>query len=453
MPSLFDQNRTQFSLGEKLASGGEGVVWRLRGTSEYLVKIYHPNKQASAEKLKALCSKSVALKNCAMLPISLAFMDRSLQSHVGIFIPYAPGHDIHQLYGPRSRFQHFPSVTFKFLVLAAYNLAAAFEEIHGQGIIIGDVNEQNIKVLNDATVRIIDCDSFQITYNSRTFASNVGTPLWTAPELHGKDLNGLARSRNHDQFGLAQLIFLLLFAGRYPFAGIPRTNHHLQPEEAIRQHAFAFAPEYLNLPLAPPPGCPRMDVANLQKAFLRSFMSDSVRENARPAAGEWCRLLAELANELVACQHNSNHHFWKGAKFCPWCSVAKEVGIDYFPPTSPTFFFREPSTSGSYRIVPGPNPFTQTIPQPVTGLNPSPLPPEPSGWVKGIKILFSSKSWKHGWLKPHLDQLRSTVQSSESLILKLQYDQRSVISTYRSEFGEVASKFRTHYSTSILTKM
>jgi len=41
---------------------------------------------------------------------------------------------------------------------------------------------------------------------------------------------------SHGFHGLAQLIFLLLFAGRHPFSGVPKGPRQLLPEEAIREY-------------------------------------------------------------------------------------------------------------------------------------------------------------------------------------------------------------------------
>ena len=71
---------------------------------------------------------------------------------------------------------------------------------------------------SNATVAAVDCDSFQVGDGSR-FPCLVGTELFVPPELLGKALGAARRTANHDAFGLAVLIFHLLFMGRHPFAG------------------------------------------------------------------------------------------------------------------------------------------------------------------------------------------------------------------------------------------
>ena len=71
----------------------------------------------------------------------------------------------------------------------------------------------------NALVVLIDCDSFQVNTNGRCYPCEVGVPLYTPPELQKKSFRELIRTRNHDRFGLAILIFQLLFVGRHPYAG------------------------------------------------------------------------------------------------------------------------------------------------------------------------------------------------------------------------------------------
>jgi DNA-binding helix-hairpin-helix protein with protein kinase domain len=127
--------------------------------------------------------------------------------------------DIHHLYSPKSRRTVFLRADWRFLIRAATNIARAFRVVHEAGYIIGDVNHGSILVGQDATVRLIDCDSFQVTSGERCFLCEVGVETFTPPELQEKDFSRAVRTAHHDNFGLAVMVFLMLFMGRYPFAG------------------------------------------------------------------------------------------------------------------------------------------------------------------------------------------------------------------------------------------
>ena len=138
---------------------------------------------------------------------------------VGFMMPRFGDHQpIHHLYNPAQRIKYFPRANWAFLVHAARNCEAAFEEVHRADCLVGDVNQSNLLVSAKATVGLIDCDSFQIRSNGALYLCDVGVPIYSAPELQGRlrlpwfDTLG----PNHDRFGSAMLIFQLLFMGRHP---------------------------------------------------------------------------------------------------------------------------------------------------------------------------------------------------------------------------------------------
>src|SRR6185436_5915052 len=106
---------------------------------------------------------------------------------------------------------------------------------------LGDVNDRVALVTDNALVRLIDCDGFQITHKGRTHTCDVGVPTHQPPELQGvKSFRGLARSANHDAFGLAVLIFQLLFLARHPFSGSYGDAGDMPLERAIREFRFVY---------------------------------------------------------------------------------------------------------------------------------------------------------------------------------------------------------------------
>lgn len=446
MKTVYDESRNAFSLSEPLARGGQGVVWRLAGHDNHLVKIYHsPLSRKETDKQRVLRNNCHILRNVAALPVSLAFDDALLLRNVGVFIPFIGGVEIFELYGTRSRLKHFPNATFQFLVFAAYNLAAAFEELHSHGIVVGDVNEQNIKVLPDATVRFIDTDSFQIRNGENLYTSDVGTPLWTPPELHGRNLTGLERTTNHDLFGLAQLIFLLLFAGRHPFSGVPKTQNQFLPEEAIQQHAFAFAPPEMGMPVGPPPGAPRLEMlpVEIREAFSRAFLKDSVLPNARPTANRWRQLLDRLRKTLVVCAQKPSHIYWGKADSCPWCGIHEEAGVDIFPAPlgAPRIVLPNPvSSDASIGRWAGmrPHPFTVTKPPSFSNVPPSPLPPRPKGFWNGVYKLFFEEDWKRSWLHPSIHACNANIKKSEAQMQAARTAQQKIIAAYNQSFSKNA---------------
>jgi DNA-binding helix-hairpin-helix protein with protein kinase domain len=447
MNEIFDETGRVFPLGCQFASGGQGVIYRLKETETLCVKAYHEKPDLrQRQKLKLLRSHADALANVAALPKSMAFADAALAEPIGIIIPFVRGHEIHELYGTRARLHHFPKANFKFQVHAAYNLALVFDELHKNGIIIGDISEQNIKVLPDATVRLIDCDSFQVSEGEVVYTSDVGTPLWTPPELQGRDLTGLSRTRNHDLFGLAQLIFLLCFAGRHPFAGVPRGSRQLSPEAAIGEFAFVFAPEHLGLPLAPPPGCPPFSALppELRQLFSRAFLPGAELPGGRPTAAEWKDGLEKFLKNLTVCELHPTHVFWKQAPACPWCTVIREAEVDLFPhrsePGSDTGFFY--SQDGAYvtqlRNL-RPHPFKIQAPPAFAELAPEPLPHPPGGVWNSLQKTVDLGNWKKNWLSAPVETNRQALADAEALLKSSLATQHALVAEYNQEFIKLRS--------------
>ena len=184
-------------------------------------------------------AKSADLLSFAAWPLDLVMVAGQVK---GIVIPLVAKHkEIHHLYGPAHRKLDFPDADWAFLIRAARNTAAAMDTIHGSGNVVGDVNQSGILVSPRATVRMIDCDSFQISANGQLFKCDVGVAHFTPPELQGMAFKGLERTQNHDRFGLAVVIFHLLFMGRHPFSGRFHGTGDMPIERAIQQGRFAFS--------------------------------------------------------------------------------------------------------------------------------------------------------------------------------------------------------------------
>nr|WP_245218064.1 topoisomerase DNA-binding C4 zinc finger domain-containing protein [Ruegeria sp. HKCCE3926] len=237
---------------------------------------------------------------------------------------------LHELYSPKSRQRHFPKADYRFLIHTASNVARAVGKVHQTGCVIGDLNHSGILVGNDATVALIDADSFQFNLNGQAYPCVVGVPEFTPPELHGKNFASVDRTVGHDNFGLAVAIFHLLFMGRHPYAG--RYNGpDISMGEAIAQNRFAFSlTRRVETQTSPPPGTLPLDifpegiVQNFEKAF-------GTRAQDRPSASSWIDALTKLEGNLSRCSRVSTHYYPTGAKKCIWCSLAGTSGFDMFP--------------------------------------------------------------------------------------------------------------------------
>lgn len=329
MTRLRDSAGGTATLGARIGDGGEGAVYRVVEHPEAVAKIYtRPMTPEQLAKLGAMVRASdERLRTVAAWPTGLVY-DGSRA--VGFTMPLlAAQHPLHELIGPRSRHEHFPRAHWKFLIHTAANLARAFAVLHERGVVVGDVNSNNVVVCDDSTARLIDCDSFQVRAGGALYRCNVGVPDYQPPELQTVDFSTVERLPQHDLFGLAVMLFQLLFVGKHPFSGV------LPPGVAgtgaiganVAAHRFFFHPQARRRGLRPPPGSPTLGAVTpeIAELFTRAFLGDPAR---RPSAATWCRAMEDIETRTVRCKRNAAHRHLQGAA-CPWCALDR-TGLHYF---------------------------------------------------------------------------------------------------------------------------
>lgn len=337
--TLFDTKGNPIRLGEKLGAGGQATVFAVAGSSTLAAKLY--TKPATADaiaKLRGLIAlRSDQLGKFAALPVDLV-MGGPGRPPAGFLMHRVSGYkEIHNLYGPGSAKTEFPQADWRFRVRTALNAARAVRQIHGAGLVIGDVNEKNILASREATVFLIDCDSFQLVVSGKPFLCTVGVPEYTPPELQNADLERVVRSPNHDAFGLAVVIFHLLFMGRHPYAGRYLGQGDLSIPQAIAQRRFAFGPSAAQRLMSPPPNALPLEAlpAPIIGLFERAFLA-ATAVAPRPIPSDWIAALQAMEGQLIQCRANRTHHFFSGLANCPWCNLEAQAGIVFFVIQAPT---------------------------------------------------------------------------------------------------------------------
>lgn len=331
---LRDAQGREVVLGAELGRGGEGSVYEIVGSQDRVAKVYHERVSRGKEaKLIAMAGlTSDALVRIGAWPTATLHAANEA-SVVGIVMPRIVDHrDVHYLYSPAQRKATFPKADWSFLVRTARNVAHAFETIHASGHVIGDVNQGNVLVSPRATVKLIDCDSFQIRATSGVYLCEVGVGHFTPPELQGRSFDGLQRSPNHDRFGLAVICFHLLFMGRHPFAGRYHGKGEMPIEKAIAEYRFAFSQNAATRQMTPPPNALRLAHVSFQLAglFERAFSPDGTRADGRPRAQEWMVALEAFEADLKRCSAYPGHTYHRALRECPWCDIERSGGPDFF---------------------------------------------------------------------------------------------------------------------------
>ncbi len=332
-PVLLSRDGQRVSLGQMLGRGGEACVYEIAGQPDKVAKVYHkPADLSTAEKLAVMCDIGTErLRKLTAWPLT-TLHDTSKRQTLGMLMPNVAGYKgVHLLYTPKSRFREFPAANWTFIVHTAANAARAFAAIHEHGIVVGDVNESNVMAApKTAMVALIDCDSFQVTNGTRCYLCEVGTPTYTPPELQGKTFATVVRTTNHDGFGLAVMIFHLLFMGRHPFAGRFLGPGEMPLERAIGEFRFAFSRGAGQRQMQPPPGCLMLSdlPSELSELFEVAF-SPAGAQSGRPPARQWVDRLTELESRLRSCGRNAAHTYFRELQECPWCRIERS-GIVFF---------------------------------------------------------------------------------------------------------------------------
>lgn len=326
-PDLFVGGK-RLELGKRVGRGGEGDVYLLAGDSKKVVKVYKNEKRADREaKVNAMVRLGLAqTSNLVAFPEDVVTL-RSGQ-FAGFTMRLVEGfRELHQLYGPRSRKIHYPKADFRFLVRSAANTARAVGQVHNSPCVIGDLNESGLLVSSDAMVALIDADSFQFEANGKIYPCLVGKPEFTAPELHGRPLQGVVRNKAHDNFGLGVAIFQLLFMGRHPYAG-QQKGSDLSLDQMIAANLFAYS-KRRQTGVTPPGVLPSLDdfPSEVADGFERAF---GLEPEKRPSAGEWVNLMQVLERQLSRCALDSMHYYPSSAKQCPWCRMELATGAVLF---------------------------------------------------------------------------------------------------------------------------
>ena len=321
-----------FSLGELIGKGGEGQVFALNGRSGAAVKLYNSRLRIDREeKVRAMVHGGFAAQTDLVAYPREVVSDR-VGNFVGFLMQLVSGYrPIHELYSPKSRQRYFPRVDYRFIVHVALNVARAVGKVHQTGCVIGDLNHSGVLVAQDGRVALIDADSFQFRLGQKTYSCAVGVHDFLPPELHGVNLSEATRSVEQDNFGLAVLVFLLLFMGRHPYAG-RHDGPDLPLGQAIAQNKFAFSLiRRSSTGMSPPPGALALEAfpTPVRQALEFAFGMDPV---ARPNTSSWIRALPTLKGSLRRCGSVKNHFYPDSAKSCIWCALsAGGGGIDMFP--------------------------------------------------------------------------------------------------------------------------
>ncbi len=216
MKTVYNKNDKAIILKEELGKGGEGIIYLV--DTKTVAKIYHtksllPEKEG---KIKALIAKKIRIEGiCA--PLESLFNEKG--NFVGYLMPKANAESGFELqtcvFNPallKLKLAEWDRIN---LVNLSITIIEKIKILHDNDIIIGDINPFNILIKDDKTVYFVDVDSYQVD----NYPCPVGTVHFTAPEIQNVDsFNKLIRTKEHEYFAVATLLFMIFHAGKTPFS-------------------------------------------------------------------------------------------------------------------------------------------------------------------------------------------------------------------------------------------
>lgn len=223
-------NSGPLTLGPVLGRGGEGTIYDLGdGTA---AKLYHPGKLTAARRDK------LALMAAHPVPYSgICWPQELLYTPDGDFVGYrmerASGRELQRCVLNRKVLETcFPNGKKEDLVQLAITILEKICVLHRTGVLLGDINLNNILMVSPKEVWFVDCDSYQVG----GYPCPVGKRHFIPPELQGKNFSTFLRTPGNEAFAVATLLFMLMLPGKGPYAqqGGDRI------EEAIRAMEFPY---------------------------------------------------------------------------------------------------------------------------------------------------------------------------------------------------------------------
>ena len=324
------QNKTiQIDSSQLIQAGGEGMVFKVGQTA---VKLYHQPQTSQQQKLDFFFNATHKLPPELLAPQSVVTDTQG--NFLGFQMALLPSEAMPIKQLSKATFWQKNGLTTTAVLSLFQQLHATLTTLHGLGIIIGDLNDQNIFITpppcNSATLQpchfLIDVDSYQIG----RFPCPVAMDLFVDPNLYG--ITDLSKRPFFSPATDWYAFFVLLV----------RSLLHIHPYGGVQhQHKSIAARASAGLSILQP------DVTYPASARPRESLPDDLLHHLHRVfdGGERppfpAQLLIDYANNLTVCAH-CHQQYPQERPFCPFCATKPSAQPTPQSATQPTRLFTTP---------------------------------------------------------------------------------------------------------------
>lgn len=304
-----------------LGRGGQGVVYRVRGTRFAVKLAEEPQRSRSDNGLDQ------RLRRLGWLPldgIPITMPRRRLAApHVGYLMDLLEDMEpLERLCLPPEETDPWYAATGglrrRLRLLSACSDALA--RLHARGLVYGDLSPANVFIAADPAqdrLRLIDADNIAVETSAR--GRIVGTPRYAAPEIcTGRSGN----TPSSDVYSFATLAYEVLTAD-HPFGDLiededaPVAVYYGQEPWALHssddrnRSRYGIDPE-------------RVLTKQLRELFQRNFEEGLLDPSSRPTAADWTEALDQAADRTVDCTATGcGHSYLVNRSSCPFCGTGR----------------------------------------------------------------------------------------------------------------------------------
>jgi DNA-binding helix-hairpin-helix protein with protein kinase domain len=316
-------------IGEQIGMGGQGAVYRIRGT-KLCAKVYIGRGSARDAALRQRLEKLRLLRADETLVLPRKLLTAPWVGYVMDLVEDAvPSSTLAVGQAPAN--QHYAATGgLRRRLLAGIQLAWAFQALHARGLAYCDLSFDNVYITRRGVprVRLIDCDN--LTVQGAPPPSIQGTPWFIAPEV----LDGrFPPDSLTDAHSLAVLLYYMLVQ-THPLLGdrVRQSPQELEQQALMGRWPFDEQDKGGLLPWVDDPedernrtmaGIPRELVLSrrLRETFQRAMGPGLLDRRHRPTEGRWAEVLAGAVDGVRGCPSCGHQSYYSKKRKCPWCDA------------------------------------------------------------------------------------------------------------------------------------